>query len=115
MFFKAKEGKPKWRNLTRESRKNLEERFFYLTEKFAKEDLTDEEREKIKAELNFISAIMPERVIRKGIDLSGILAAAGSAVAMILSGLFSYWLNNRGLFDKKGENLLNPTNFKSKY
>lgn len=110
-IFKKGKRKNKKPNLTKELRKNLKQRLFELSKELSRKDLEEEERQNIIKEMKSIMDIMPEKIVRS-IDISGILAAFGSFVAMILSGLISYKLSNKGLFDKRGESLLNPLNFK---
>lgn len=110
-IFKKGEGKETEKHLTRKCRKLLKKRFLYCCEKLAQEDLPAEERILYEHDIEFITKNMPERMI-KSIDISGILAAFGSFVAMIVSALISYRLNNKGLYDKRGDSLLDPRNFK---
>lgn len=110
-IFKKGEKEEKDRHITRKCRKLLRKRFLFCCEQLAKEDLPAEERELYEHDIEFITANMPERMI-KSIDISGILAAFGSFVAMVVSALISYRLSNKGLYDKRGDSLLNPLNFK---
>lgn len=103
-----KQKKP---NLTKESKKKLKERFYYLAEKLADEEISDEERQKIMGEMTFIQNVMPKRALKE-LDLSGVFAGIVSFLAMTGAGLVSYKLNNKGLFDKNGSSLINPINFK---
>jgi len=110
-IFKKGEKEEKELHITRKCRKYLKKRFLYCCEQLAKEDLSAEDRALYEHDIEFITKNMPERMI-KSIDISGILAAFGSFVAMIVSALISYRLNNKGLYDKRGDSLLDPRNFK---
>lgn len=99
-------------NLTKESKRKLKERFLFLSEKLSDENLEDEDRAIIMAEMKFIAEVMPKSSLKKEIDLSGVIGAIASFFAMAGAGLVSYKLTNKGLFDKNGANLLNPLNFK---
>lgn len=110
-IFKKGEKEEKDLCLTRKCRKLLKKRFLYCCKQLARTDLSLEERELYEHDIEFITANMPERMI-KSIDISGILAAFGSFVAMVVSALISYRLSESGRYDKRGDSLLNPLNFK---
>ena len=110
-IFKKGEKEEKKPNLTKESKRNLKKRFWYLSTQLQDEFLDEEERDKIIDEMKFIKDVMPERYF-KSIDIGPVLTALISGTFMIGTAFASYKLNNAGVFDKVGSSLLNPLNFK---
>ena len=110
-IFKKGEKEEKKPNLTKESKRNLKKRFWYLSNQLQDEFIEEEQRQKIIEEMKFIKDIMPERYF-KSIDIGPVLTALISGTFMIGTAVMSYKLNNAGVFDKMGSTLLNPLNFK---
>lgn len=111
IFKKGEKEEEKKPNLTKESRKNLRKRFWYLSNQLQDEFIEEEQRQKIIEEMKFIKTVMPEKWLKQ-IDIGPVLTSAISGAFMIGTAVMSYKLNNAGVFDKLGSSLLNPLNFK---
>lgn len=94
-----------------ETLNNLEERYKTLSEMLIDEDTDEETRKAVIEEMKFLKEQFPEKRI-KPIEIGGIIGGVISGLFMIATAGLSYGLSNRGLFDKKGDRMLDPMNYK---
>lgn len=90
---------------------NLEERYLKLSEVLNDEDTDEETRIAVIEEMEFIKNQFPEKRI-KPLEIGGIIGGLISGIFMVATAGISYALNNKGIFDKTGSELLKPQNYK---
>lgn len=105
MKFKEK------RKIDEESQDNLRERYKTLSEMLKDQSTDEETRKAVIEEMKFIKSQEKERRFEK-INAGPIIGGIISGLSMLLVGLIKYGLDNKGLYSKSGDNMLDERNYK---
>ena len=99
------------RKMKVETQDNLEERYNFLSGLLKDKNTDEATRQAVITEMTFIKSQFPEKKF-KPIEAGGIIAAIISALAMAGVGMAKYHFENRGMYSKSGDNMLDERNYK---